>query len=201
MKLAEAHTKLNNIDKNQAPIPARNKGGRGLWVEEQLGMKQSSQLNDFEDGELKAFKEGQTIAVTMVQHCLDEIIEKKVSYIDSNVGKKLKNVLFVKFAKTGEFVDSLVSNSQIHEELHHKLIEDYNYICNEIRRRYELGKELTTINGARDKNGVHKLLQIRTKASKTKLGNYVPLEYDGKRLKDKAMAFYLTRKFEKQLFN
>ena len=32
MKLAEAHTKLNNIDKNQAPIPAKNKGGRGLWV-------------------------------------------------------------------------------------------------------------------------------------------------------------------------
>ena len=201
MLLSEAEVKLNSINKDFAPIPGRNKGGRGLWVEEQLGMKQSSQLNDFDDGELKAFKEGQTIAVTMVQHCLNEIFDRGVSYSQSNVGKKLNNVLFVKFAKTGEFVKSLVSNSQIHRELHYKLSEDYNYICDEIRRRYELGKELTTINGARDKNGVHKLLQIRTKASKTKLGNYVPLEYDGKRLKDKAMAFYLTRKFEKQLFN
>ncbi len=194
MLLAEAETKLNSIDKNQAPIPGRNKGGRGLWVEEQLGMKQSSQLNDFEDGELKAFKEGQTIAVTMVQHCLDEILDRSVSYSESNVGKKLYNVLFVKFAKTGEFVKSLVSNSQIHRELHYKLSEDYNYICAEIRRRYDNNEELTTINGK------HKLLQIRTKASKTKLGNYVPLEYNGKRLKDKAMAFYLTRTFEQSIF-
>ena len=194
MLLAEAELKLNNIDKNQAPIPGRNKGGRGLWVEEQLGMVQSSQLNDFDDGELKAFKEGQTIAVTMLQHCLDEIFDRSVSYSESNVGKKLYNVLFVKFAKTGEFVKSLVSNSQIHRELHYKLSEDYNYICEKIRERYNNNQELNTINGP------HKLLQIRTKANKNRLGKYVPLEYNGKRLKDKAMAFYLTRKFEKLLF-
>ena len=194
MLLAEAETKLNAIDKNQAPIPGRNKGGRGLWVEEQLGMVQSSQLNDFDDGELKAFKEGQTIAVTMLQHCLDEIFDRNVSYSESNVGKKLYNVLFVKFAKTGEFVKSLVSNSQIHRELHYKLSEDYNYICEKIRERYNNNQELNTINGP------NKLLQIRTKANKNRLGKYVPLEYNGKRLKDKAMAFYLTRTFEQSIF-
>ena len=130
----------------------------------------------------------------MVQHCLNEIFDRGVSYSESNVGKKLYNVLFVKFAKTGEFVKSLVTNSQIHRELHYKLSEDYNYICAEIRRRYDNNEELTTINGK------HKLLQIRTKASKTRLGNYVPLEYNGKRLKDKAMAFYLTRTFEQSIF-
>ena len=194
MLLSEAEIKLNSIDKDNAPIPGRNKGGRGLWVEEQLGMKQSSQLNDFEDGELKAFKEGQTIAVTMVQHCLDEIFDRSVSYSESNVGKKLYNVLFVKFAKTGEFVKSLVSNSQIHRELHYKLSEDYNYICEKIRERYNNNQELNTINGP------HRLLQIRTKANKNRLGKYVPLEYNGKRLKDKAMAFYLTRTFEQSIF-
>ena len=194
MLLADAEIKLNNIDKSQAPIPGRNKGGRGLWVEEQLGMVQSSQLNDFDDGELKAFKEGQTIAVTMLQHCLDEIFDRNVSYSESNVGKKLYNVLFVKFAKTGEFVKSLVSNSQIHRELHYKLSEDYNYICEKIRERYNNNQELNTINGP------HKLLQIRTKANKNRLGKYVPLEYNGKRLKDKAMAFYLTRTFEQSIF-
>ena len=173
MLLAEAESKLNSIDKSQAPIPGRNKGGRGLWVEEQLGMVQSSQLNDFDDGELKAFKEGQTIAVTMLQHCLDEIFDRSVSYSESNVGKKLYNVLFVKFAKTGEFVKSLVSNSQIHRELHYKLSEDYNYICEKIRERYNNNQELNTINGP------HKLLQIRTKANKNRLGKYVPLEYNG----------------------
>ena len=194
MLLADAEIKLNNIDKSQAPIPGRNKGGRGLWVEEQLGMVQSSQLNDFDDGELKAFKEGQTIAVTMLQHCLDEIFDRNVSYSESNVGKKLYNVLFVKFAKTGEFVKSLVSNSQIHRELHYKLSEDYNYICEKIRERYNNNQELNTINGP------NKLLQIRTKANKNRLGKYVPLEYNGKRLKDKAMAFYLTRTFEQSIF-
>ena len=194
MLLSEAEVKLNGIDKNKARIPSRNKGGRGLWVEEQLGMKQSSQLNDFEDGELKAFKEGQTIAVTMVQHCLSEIIETKVSYDKSNVGKKLNNVLFVKFAKSGKFIKSLVSNLKIHRELHIKLKEDYDFICDEIRRRYDNNEELNTINGK------HSLLQIRTKAGKTKLGKYVPLEYNGRRLKDKGMAFYLTRTFEQNIF-
>jgi DNA mismatch repair protein MutH len=195
MLLAEAELKLNFINKDNAPIPGKNKGDRGLWVEAQLGMKQSSQLTDFEDGELKAFKEGQPIAVTMVQHCLNEIFDRGVSYSESNVGKKLNNVLFVKFAKTGEFVKSLVFNSQTHRELHYKLSEDYIYICDEIRRRYNNNEELNTINGK------HKLLQIRTKASKTKLDNYTPLVYNRKRLKDKGMAFYLRSQFAREVFD
>ena len=194
MLLEEAEVKLNAIDKNSAPIPGRNKGGRGLWVEEQLGMPQSSQLNDFDDGELKAFKEGQTIAVTMLQHCLEEIFDRGVSYSESNVGKKLKNVLFVKFAKSGKFVKSLVSNADKYRQLYYDLSTDYNYICEKIRERYNNNQELNTINGP------HKLLQIRTKANKNRLGKYVPLEYNGKRLKDKAMAFYLTRTFEQSIF-
>ena len=194
MLLEEAELKLNSIDKNNAPIPGRNKGGRGLWVENQLGMVQSSKLNDFDNGELKAFKEGQTIAVTMLQHCLSEIFDKKVSYSQSNVGKKLKNVLFVKFAKTGEFIKSLVTNADNNRQLYYDLSVDYNYICDEIRRRFYSNRELNTITGP------NKLLQIRTKANKNKLGKYVPLEYNGKRLKDKAMAFYLTRTFEQSIF-
>ena len=194
MLLEEAELKLNSIDKNNAPIPGRNKGGRGLWVENQLGMVQSSKLNDFDNGELKAFKEGQTIAVTMLQHCLSEIFDRRVSYSQSNVGKKLKNVLFVKFAKTGEFIKSLVTNADNNRQLYYDLSVDYNYICDEIRRRFYSNRELNTITGP------NKLLQIRTKANKNKLGKYVPLEYNGKRLKDKAMAFYLTRTFEQSIF-
>ena len=194
MLLEEAELKLNSIDKDNAPIPGKNKGGRGLWVEDQLGMVQSSKLNDFDNGELKAFKEGQTIAVTMLQHCLSEIFDKRISYSQSNVGKKLKNVLFVKFAKTGKFVKSLVTNADNNRQLYYDLSVDYNYICDEIRRRFYSNRELNTITGP------NKLLQIRTKANKNKLGKYVPLEYNGKRLKDKAMAFYLTRTFEQSIF-
>ena len=126
MLLEEAETKLNAIDKDSAPIPGRNKGARGQWVENQLGLDLGSNLIDFSNGELKAFKEGQTIAVTMLQHCLDEVFDKGISYSESNVGKKLRNVLFVKFAKSGKFVKSLVSNADKHRELHYKLSEDYN---------------------------------------------------------------------------
>ena len=136
MLLEEAETKLNAIDKDSAPIPGRNKGARGQWVENQLGLDLGSNLIDFSNGELKAFKEGQTIAVTMVQHCLNEILDRGVSYSESNVGKKLNNVLFVKFAKTGEFVRSLVSNADNYRELYYDLSTDYNYICEEIRRRF-----------------------------------------------------------------
>ncbi len=195
MLLEEAEVKLNSIDKDSAPIPGRNKGARGQWVENQLGLDLGSNLIDFSNGELKAFKEGQTIAVTMLQHCLDEVFDRGVSYSESNVGKKLKNVLFVKFAKTGEFVKSLVSNADNYRELYYDLSTDYNYICEKICERYNNNQLLNTITGP------NKLLQIRTKANKNKLGNYVPLEYNSKRLKDKGMAFYLTNTFEKSLFS
>ena len=195
MLLEEAELKLNAIDKDSAPIPGRNKGARGQWVEQQLGLDLGSNLIDFSNGELKAFKEGQTIAVTMLQHCLDEVFDKGISYSESNVGKKLRNVLFVKFSKAGKFVKSLVSNAEKHKQLYYDLSTDYNYICEEIRKRYDNNQELNTINGP------NKLLQIRTKANKNRLGKYVPLEYNGKRLKDKAMAFYLTRTFEQSVFD
>jgi len=195
MLLEEAEVKLNAIDKDSAPIPGRNKGSRGQWIEQQLGLDLGSNLIDFSNGELKAFKEGQTIAVTMLQHCLDEVFDRGVSYSESSVGKKLKNVLFVKFAKTGEFVKSLVSNTDNYRQLYYDLSTDYNYICEKIRERYDNNQLLNTITGP------NKLLQIRTKSNKNTLGNYVPLEYNGKRLKDKGMAFYLTITFEKVLFS
>ena len=45
MKLAEAHTKLNQVDKTKAPVPGKNKGDRGQWVESQIGLDLSSNLN------------------------------------------------------------------------------------------------------------------------------------------------------------
>ena len=196
MLLEEAKIRLNSIDKNKAPIPKKNKGARGQWVEQQLGLDLGSDLLDFDDGEGKSFTKGQTIAVTMLQHCLPEIMDKSISYSQSKVGKKLERVLFVGFEKnTGIYADTRVFTVEEYAHLFYKLSEDYNYICEEIRRRFYSNQELNTITGP------NKLLQIRTKASKTKLGNYVPLEYNGKRLKDKAMAFYLTRTFEQSIFD
>tara|TARA_B100001996_G_scaffold259275_1_gene201688 strand:+ start:587 stop:1177 length:591 start_codon:yes stop_codon:yes gene_type:complete len=196
MLLEEAEIKLNLIDKNNAPIPARNKGGRGQWVEKQLGMNLSSKLNDFDNGELKAFKETEPIAVTMLLHCFDEVFDRSISFSESKVGKKLKNVLFVQFAKkTGKFVGSVVTNAESHRELYYKLSEDYNDVCEGIRRCYENKEDVHTING---RNGY---LQIRSKANKTSKGVYNPLVYNGQQVYHCAMAFYLRNQFARVIFS
>ena len=196
MLLEEAEIKLNSIDKNNAPIPGINKGGRGQWVERQLGLDLGSNLIDFDNGEGKTFKEGEPIAVTMLQHCFDEVFDRSISFSESKVGKKLKNVLFVKFAKkTGKFVGSLVTNVESHRELYYKLSEDYNDVCEGIRRCYENKEDVHTING---RNGY---LQIRSKANKTSKGVYNPLVYNGQQVYHCAMAFYLRNKFARVIFS
>lgn len=216
MLLEEAEIKLNSIDKDNAPIPGRNKGGRGQWVEQQLGLDLGSNLLDFDDGEGKTFKDGEPIAVTMLQHCFDEVFDKSISFSESKVGKKLKNVLFVKFAKkTGKFVDSLVTNSETCRELYYKLSQDYNDVCEEIRKRYDNDEQhehiikkkgqlpfhtgnyynLSTISG---RNGY---LQIRSKANPKPDGSYKPLCYNGREVYQCAMAFYLRNEFAREIFD
>ena len=216
MLLEEAEIKLNSIDKNNAPIPGRNKGGRGQWVERQLGLDLGSNLIDFDDGEGKTFKEGEPIAVTSLLHCFDEVFDRSISFSESKVGKKLKNVLFVKFAKeTGKFVSSLVTNSESYREEYYKLSQDYNDVCEGMIKRYDNDEQhehiiykkgqppfhtgnyynFSTITG---RNGY---LQIRSKANKTSKGVYNPLVYNGREVYQCAMAFYLRNQFARELFS
>jgi len=195
MLLEEAELKLNSIDKNNAPIPGRNKGGRGQWVEQQLGLDLGSNLLDFDDGEGKTFKDGEPIAVTMLQHCFDEVFDKSISFSESKVGNKLDNVLFIKFAKSGKFVGSLVIKSKTYRELYYKLSQDYNDVCEGIRRYYNNKEEVHTING---RNGY---LQIRSKANPKPDGSYKPLVYNGRQVYHCAMAFYLRNQFAREIFD
>ena len=195
MLLEEAELKLNSIDKDNAPIPGRNKGGRGQWVEQQLGLDLGSNLLDFDDGEGKTFKDGEPIAVTMLQHCFDEVFDKSISFSESKVGNKLDNVLFIKFAKSGKFVGSLVTNSKTYRELYYKLSQDYNDVCEGIRRYYNNKEEVHTING---RNGY---LQIRSKANPKPDGSYKPLVYNGRQVYHCAMAFYLRNQFAREIFD
>ena len=200
MKLREAKENFDSLDKSLIPNYGRNKGKRGQEIEKLIGKQLCSGLLDFDDGEGKSHKEGQTIFVTQLQHCLPEIFDRSISYSQSKVGRKLENVWFIKFSKSGEYVNDLIFNNDKYREICYKLSQDYNYICEEIKRRYNNNEELNTINGK------HKLLQIRTKASRSKRKDgtyrpYTPLKYNGQRLKDKAMAFYLTGTFEKEIFD
>lgn len=172
--------------------PGKNKGSRGQLIETALGIPNSSNLKDLVDGELKTFTVGESIAVTQLKHCLSEIIEDGVSFADSKVGEKLSQTIYVGFTRSNDYVGTAVLNAETHPEHYQQLEEDYNFICDKIRRAFNVESKLNTITGP------NKLLQIRTKASKTN-GAYVPLRFAGVTLKDKGMAFYLCGKFGKEL--
>ncbi len=185
--------KLKVTDFSVFEKPGKNKGARGQLIETALGITNSSELTDLIDGELKTFTQGETIAVTQLKHCLEEIIESKVGFSASKVGEKLAQTIYVGFTRSNEYIGTATVNYDTCPEHYKELAEDYEHICNEIRNRYVNDKELNTITGP------NKLLQIRTKASKTKYGEYVPLCYNGKQLKDKNMAFYLCTQFGKTI--
>ena len=170
--------------------PGKNKGSRGQLIETALGIPNSSNLKDLVDGELKTFTVGESIAVTQLKHCLSEIIEDGVTFADSKVGEKLSQTIYVGFTRSNDYVGTAVLNPETHPEHYQELAEDYAFICNSIRTLFDAGKQLSTVTGP------NKLLQIRTKASKTN-GRYVPLTFAGCTLKDKGMAFYLCGKFGK----
>ena len=189
----EVFAKLKVTDFSAFDKPGKNKGARGQLLETALGVPNSSDLKDLEDGELKSFTVGESIAATQLKHCLSEIIEDKVSFEESKVGQKLKHTVYVGFTRDNDYVGTELLNEETHPEHYSELKEDYEFICNSICTLFNAGKELNTITGP------NKLLQIRTKASKTN-GRYVPLSFAGCTLKDKGMAFYLCGQFGRNLF-
>lgn len=194
MKLTvlQVYAKLRNTDFSAFEKPGKNKGSRGQLLETVLGVPNSSDLKDLEDGELKSFTLGESVAVTQLKHCLSEIIEKKVSFENSKVGEKLKQTVYVGFTRSNDYLSTSILNNETHPEHYQELREDYEFICDSIRTLFSAGRQLSTITGP---NG---LLQIRTKASKTN-GRYVPLSFANVTLKDKGMAFYLCGRFGKEL--
>ena len=189
----EVFAKLKVTDFSAFDKPGKNKGARGQLLETALGVPNSSDLKDLEDGELKSFTLGESVAITQLKHCLSEIIEKKVSFESSKVGEKLKQTVYVGFTRSNDYLSTSILNNETHPEHYQQLKEDYEFICNSICTLFNAGKELNTITGP------NKLLQIRTKASKTN-GRYVPLTFAGCTLKDKGMAFYLCGQFGRNLF-
>ena len=189
----QVYGKLKSIDFRGFRKPKKNKGARGQLIELALGIPNSSKLTDLVDGELKTYTVGQTISVTSLKHCLFDIIERTVEFEDSKVGQKLAQTIYVGFTKDNDHVGTKIVNCEIDPQHYQELAEDYGYIAAQIKAAYATGSELHTITGP------NKLLQIRTKASKNKHGEYTPLCYNGVELKDKYMAFYLLADFGKKV--
>lgn len=192
LSTADVQVRLSTFDFATCKKPGKNKGERGQLLETALGVANSSDLKDLTDGEIKSFTQGESIAVTQLNHCLSEIIEDAVPFAESKVAEKLNQTIYVGFTRSNDYLGSVTINQETDPEHYQKLAEDYEFICDTIRAKFDASEQLSTITGP---NG---LLQIRTKASKTARG-YVPLRFAGVTLNDKGMAFYLCGKFGKEV--
>lgn len=176
-----------------------NKGVVGQIVERKIGVDLSSDLLDFEDGELKSNKflkgkPSETLAVTQVGHILPEI-EAEISWPESKVLKKISSFIFLPIHKDNPKPEEWLVGRAVHfsKKLYPKqylrLAEDYDAISHQIRDVLGTSGELHTINGP------NKYLQIRTKDGKDPSGNYHPIKYKGRLLSNKNYAFYIRPGF------
>ena len=189
----QVYGKLKSTDFRGFGKPEKNKGARGQLIELALGISNNNKLTDLVDGEIKSFTVGESIAVTSLKHCLPDIIDGTVEFEDSKVGQKLAQTIYVGFTRDNDYVGTELLNEELDPQHYQQLAEDYGYIAANIKVAYQNGATLHTITGPNN------LLQIRTKASKNKHGEYTPLCYNGVELKDKYMAFYLLADFGKQV--
>ena len=183
LTLRETENRIKTTNFDSLPKPRKNKGVRGQLLELALGIPNSSKLTDLVDGELKSFTKGESIAVTQLRHTLPEVFNK-TPFNQSKLGIKISRTLYVAFDRNNNFLGTAT-----HTKTNPLIEQDYNDICEFVRN----AKTLHTFTG---RNGI---LQIRTKDSKDKNGNYHPIIWEGQQLSDKGFAFYLTGKYAKRI--
>ena len=183
LTLRETENRIKSTNFDSLPKPRKNKGVRGQLLELALGIPNSSKLTDLVDGELKAFTKGESVAVTQLRHTLPEVFNK-TPFNQSKLGIKISRTLYVAFDRQNNFLGTAT-----HTETNKLIEEDYNDICDFIRNT----KTLLTFTG---RNGI---LQIRTKDSKDRNGNYHPIIWEGQQISNKGFAFYLTGRYAKTI--
>lgn len=192
LTLSEVQFNLTKVDFTTLPKPRKNKGVRGQLLELALGIPNSSKLTDMVDGELKSFTKGESIAVTQLKHTLPQIFDK-TPFSQTKIGIKLQQTLYVGFDRQNNFLGTTTLTPDTAPEHYELLQNDFDFIANRIRESFYNKSELHTING------INGLLQIRTKDSKDRNGNYHPIYWKGQKMTNKGFAFYLTGKYAKSI--
>ena len=192
LTLSEVQFNLTKVDFTTLPKPRKNKGVRGQLLELALGIPNSSKLTDMVDGELKSFTKGESIAVTQLKHTLPQIFDK-TPFSQTKIGIKLQQTLYVGFDRQNNFLGTTTLTPDTAAEHYELLQNDFDFIANRIRESFYNKSELHTING------INGLLQIRTKDSKDRNGNYHPIYWKGQKMTNKGFAFYLTGKYAKSI--
>ncbi len=179
-----------------------NKGGVGQFIEKLIGLNNTNALTDFSDGELKTNKADtngaplETMFISQISSNFDQLISDQISFEDSWIYQKIKNLLYVPICKVGNDPDQWYIQSayhvQINEEgeLFRQLADDFTQIKNQL---------LSDINSGdgyiHTSNGV--FIQIRSKDSKP----YRPIfsaQYN-RNISNKNHAFYFKKEFMREV--
>ena len=163
--ITEIHAKFITLLGKQYTLPiTRNKGLPGIFLEDLLGLKHTTDCLDCSDGELKIFpvkklKDGrivpkETMAITMLS--TDEL--RTNDFKSSKCCKKISRMLIVPYYRSGDsiqFMNPKIIDRDFTEfaELYNTIESDYN----QIRKNYIDNGILQSKTGT--------LLQNRTKGS------------------------------------
>ncbi len=189
------------LDKNNLH-DLMNKGKWGHILERLIGIDLDSEALDLTDGEIKTFKRSQTIAITMVQHVVDEVIEGRL-FKESSLYNKIKQTVMVPRVELKNhifFAKPFLWNEDLYPGDFPKVEEDWNYICDIVKNHY-LNKEVmgrgvkrTSNRISTTVNGPNEYLQIRTGGGS---GN---LLHEGQVLSEKKLRFYFMNKHMSKYF-
>ena len=180
------------------------KGNTGKVLLIHLGMPLDSKLTDFDDGELKTTKFAtnpkngliepkETIFITQISEIFDTLVsEPPLNYLNSNLYKKIKNILIVSCVKdkdtdSGKWYFKNCWHIKTHKgtNIFKILSKDYEVICQKIKTDISSNGMIHTSSG--------KYIQIRSKDSDP----YHPIKSNlyGRAVSDKNYAFYFKRQF------
>jgi len=184
------------------PFNVKKKGIVGQMLEKYCGLKLSSQLKDFEDGELKTTQGGKrnesTIAITMLRSWIDEIVsEKHTEYKNTPLAKKIDKVILMSVNKDsmepGEwfFDRCYLLNETKDTALFIKLNKDYENIVSLIKKSLTEGDSLIHTT---PREPHQSLIHIRTKGPGGKKDKPIYSSILKRNVSKSGMAFYYTKK-------
>lgn len=207
MKLSEAKTRFEKIINR--PFGSIftganydwvvNKGKAGQALEIVLGLQNTPNPLDFEDGELKTNKcdahgnPKETVFISQILSVIDDMF-RGTPFEESHLCQKISNILYVPVCKDGEPRDWMFLQpihidlkEQRFAELKRIWREDYYSICEQLKKHV-----VTSADGfIHTSNGRH--IQVRSKDSKP----YHPIYSTvyGRYVSNKNHAFYFQKQF------
>ena len=187
----------------------KNKGKTGQMLEKLCGLDLSSNITDFEDGELKTIKMGKkssnpklspkesSFQITMLNSWVDELLKEKIlPFEKTRLHKKTKKFILMQVNKDDSdplnwfFRKCVLYDGSKGSDLYKKLESDYIAISKELKKSLkDPSSVIHTTNGSNDS-----IIQIRTKGAGNDEDKSIYSDVLGREITNKrSVAFYMKR--------